>query len=181
MKLDYQKIIPLRYHNVSFEADIEERIKKVVIESIQKKSSLYIYGTVGSGKTHLACALVKNLLDSSIEVRFYNTGDFVEKLREEFEIGFEREDNYPGLFREIMDFKGILVLDDIGAEKISDWVRERLYLIINKKYEDIIPIIFTSNCDMEIMSARLGDRVSSRIGQMAETIRLTSKDRRLIN
>jgi DNA replication protein DnaC len=77
-----------------------------------------------------------------------------------------------------MNFKGIIVFDDIGAEKVSDWTRERLYLIINKKYEDMIPMIFTSNCDLEILSARLGDRISSRIMGMTELIKVDGEDMR---
>jgi len=186
MKLDYKKIIPPRYHDVSYETSVSEGLKKDFLDQFRNRNGLYLYGEPGVGKTHIACALAKYLLDQGFEVRFYNTGDFLEKLREEFDGGFETEQEegfddepYLGLFRETMNFKGVLIFDDIGAEKASDWVRERLYLIINNKYENMIPMIFTSNCDKEILSARLTDRVTSRIMGMTKNMRITGQDRRV--
>ena len=179
MILDYKKIIPKRYHEVSYEDDVKSEIKNTFVEQIKARKGFYIYGEAGVGKTYLACALIKKILEEGFKVRFFNTGDFLEQLREEFEKGFGDNYEYLGLFRETMNFKGILVFDDIGAEKISDWARERLYLIINKRYEDMTPTIFTSNCDMEILSARLGDRVTSRLFQMTEIIKLNGSDKRL--
>ncbi len=175
---DYKKIIPVRYHNVSYETDVKEVLKTEVTSQIQKREGLYLWGESGSGKTHIACALTKEFLEKGIDVMFFNTGDFLEKLREEFEKPFEDEEHV-GLFREVMDFEGVLIFDDIGSEKASDWSRERLYLIINKKYEDMIPMIFTSNCDLEILSARMGDRITSRISGMTSIMMVDGGDRRL--
>ena len=178
MKKDFKKIIPLRFQNSSYENDVPQRIKDITIKQIQDRAGLYIWGTPGTGKTHMVCALTKFILENGHDVRFYNTGDFLEKLREEFDGGFKNDDDYEGLFRETMNFGGVLIFDDIGAEKATDWVRERLYLIINKKYEDMVPIIFTSNCDLEVLSARLGDRVGSRIRGMVYSLEKTGVDQR---
>ena len=179
MASDFTKVLPLRYQSVSYETDVPEEVKQTFAEQIRNRNGMYIYGEAGVGKTHLACALAKYLLESGIDVMFYNTGDFLEKLREEFQKTNGEEDYFFSLFRETMDFKGVLVFDDIGAEKISDWARERIYLIINKKYEDMVPIIFTSNVDLEIISARMGDRVASRIKVMTKEVKQGGKDRRL--
>src|SRR3990167_2364638 len=179
MASDFTKVLPLRYQSVSYETDVPEEVKQTFAEQIRNRNGMYIYGESGVGKTHLACALAKYLLESGIDVMFYNTGDFLEKLREEFQKTDGEEDYFFSLFRETMDFKGVLVFDDIGAEKISDWARERIYLIINKKYEDMLPIIFTSNVDLEIISARMGDRVASRIKEMTKEVKQRGKDRRL--
>lgn len=183
MKLDFIKIAPLRYQNVSYETDVPENVKQTFTEQIRQRKGVYLYGEAGVGKTHIACALIKHLTEKGIEAKFYNAGDFLEQLREDFEKGgyYEDEDGseYLGLFRETMNFPGVLVFDDLGAEKISDWARERFYLIINKKYEDMIPMIFTSNVDLEIISARLGDRVASRIVEMVQGIRCNGEDKRL--
>lgn len=179
MILDYKKIIPIRYHNASYENDVKDIIKTEVTDRIQKHEGLYIWGPPGGGKTHIACALAKKFLESYINVMFFNTGDFLEKLREEYNKS-NSDDESTSLFREVMDFKGILFFDDIGAEKANEWTRERLYLIINKKYEDMTPMIFTSNCDLEILSARMGDRITSRISGMTTRIMINEGDRRLI-
>lgn len=176
---EYKKIIPKKYHNVSYETDVSVPVKNELIKQIQKEEGLYLWGESGVGKTHIACALAKNILEKGFNVRFFNTGDFLEQLREEFDKGFDDEYEYLGLFRETMNFRGVLILDDIGAEKATDWVKERLYLIINKRYEDMLPTIFTSNFDLEILSARLGDRIASRIGGMTSRIRIPGQDKRL--
>ena len=131
MKMDYKNIIPRRYHNASYENDVNDIVKEIFIEEIKKRNGLYIYGKSGCGKTHLACALIKHILEKGFDVIFYNTGDFLEMLRDEYDRPPTNEDS---LFRKIMDFKGVLVFDDLGSENISNWARERLYLIINKKY-----------------------------------------------
>jgi len=180
MNKNYKEVIPKIFHNVDYEKDIPENIKKNFYEELKtNKHGLYLWGSVGIGKTHIICALAKEMLEHGIDVRFYNTGDFLEKLREEYKNPNIFEDDYQGLFRETMDFEGILIFDDIGAEKITDWVLERIYLIINKKYEDQVPIFFTSNCDLEILSARMGDRIVSRIFAMTRIINLDGQDRRV--
>lgn len=178
MQKDYKKIIPLRFQNVSYENEVSPEVKNIFIDQIKKRSGLYIYGDSGVGKTHLACALIKYLLDHQIDARFFNTGDFLEKLREEFKSG-DDDELTSSLFRDTMDFNGVLIFDDLGAEKITEWSRERLYLIINKKYEDMTPMIFTSNADLEIIAARMGDRVASRIREMTEVVKYDGPDRRL--
>ena len=176
---NYKQIIPKKYHNVSYEKDVVDGIKSIVTSQISERAGLYLYGGAGVGKTHIACAIATKILDSGIDVVFYNTGDFLEKLREEFSSGTKDDDDYRGLFRETMDFEGVIIFDDIGSEKVSEWAIERLYLIINKKWEDVMPIIFTSNVDMEILSARLGDRIASRVKGMCEIIHLEGQDKRI--
>lgn len=173
-KKDYKKIIPPRFHNVSYEADVSDRMKEVFTKQIKSGNGVYLYGGPGVGKTHVVCAIAKNILENGIDVWFLNTSEFLEKLRQEF-----NSDDFQDLFKEVMDFKGVLILDDIGAEKASEWTRERLYLVINKKYEEMQPVIFTSNCDLEILSARLGDRITSRIIGMTEVLEKRGEDKRL--
>lgn len=172
---NYKKIVPIRYHNVSFETDVSEKIKEILVNQMKKKEGIYIYGPAGTGKTHLACALAQQILANNIGVMFINTSEFLEKLRQEFN---EIDSNKESYLKEAMDFDGVLIIDDIGAEKASDWTRERLYLIINKRYEEMKPIIFTSNCDMDVLEEKLGDRIASRIGGMVERIQKNGEDKR---
>lgn len=61
----------------------------------------------------------------------------------------------------------ILILDDLGAEKMSDWAGTMLYLIVNRRYEGMRPTIFTSNLDLKQLAEKLGMRISSRVGSGA--------------
>lgn len=176
MKKDYKTIIPTRFHGVSYDTDVPEYIKEIAGNQFKNKLGLYLYGDMGIGKTHIAYAIVKKLIEDEKEVMCFNTGMLMERLRPSIER--ENEEPKESIFDQIINFKGVLFLDDLGAEKPTDWVRERLYLIINQKYEDMGRMIFTSNCDMEILSARLGNRIPSRIAEMTELIHLTGANRR---
>lgn len=177
MNKAYKTLLPEKYHDASYERDVSETVKNVTKKQINKREGIYLWGDSGCGKTHIACAIAKQILENGIDIMFLNTGDFLERIREEYNKVFE--DGEEGIFREVMNFKGVLFLDDIGAEKVSEWTRERLYLIINKKWEDMTPIVFTSNCDLEILSARMGDRITSRISGMTTRIKVEGNDRRL--
>jgi DNA replication protein DnaC len=73
----------------------------------------------------------------------------------------------------------ILILDDLGAEKISDWVREQLYIIINRRYENMLPTIVTTNCTTAELVERLGERTVSRLIEMTDAYKITTDDYRL--
>lgn len=171
---DYKKVIPPRFQDVSFEVDVPELIKKACIEQLKDKKGLLLVGETGVGKTHIACALIREFIEKGHEVRFYNTGKFLELLRSEFNDSSESI----GLFQEVMDYDGVLFFDDLGAEKPSAWAIERLYLIINEKYEQMRPMFFTTNCSKENLVQTLGDRIVSRITAMTLQIKISGTDRR---
>ena len=79
----------------------------------------------------------------------------------------------------IMDFKGLLFIDDIGAEKMTEWVAETFYLILNYRYNEMLPTIFTSNLSPSELAERIGDRIVSRIIGSSDVIKLDGEDRRL--
>jgi DNA replication protein DnaC len=73
----------------------------------------------------------------------------------------------------------LLVLDDLGAEKPSDWVREQLYVIINRRYENMLPTIITTNCTTKELIDKIGQRTVSRIVEMTTPYKITAEDYRL--
>ena len=171
--------IPKRYENAEYK-DIPSNIRKLFEVIKETRKGIYIHGGVGTGKTHIAYALKSGASEvlkiRTWDIRVYNT---IEMLRE-FRLDFDRHQSSKKYLEEdIMDFKGILILDDIGAEKLSDWVFERFYLIINHRYEEMLPTIFTSNLPIADLAERIGDRTVSRIVEMCDIVKIEGKDRRL--
>ena len=175
IKKGFEYRIPKKFQNVS--CDIPSDIEKDMVEQIKKGEGVYLFGESGVGKTYLFYAFSKNIIKQGYEVLILNTGIFLEELRLDFNKKYYG--NEKSLFQEILDFKGILFFDDIGAEKSSDWTRERLYLILNKRDEDVLPTFFTSNLDLSSLAEQVGDRITSRISGITTRIELKGEDKRL--
>jgi DNA replication protein DnaC len=72
----------------------------------------------------------------------------------------------------------LLVMDDLGSEKVTSWVQERLFVIVNHRYQEERPTIFTSNIAPKDLPTQLGERTASRIMSMCEWIALDGEDYR---
>jgi len=70
----------------------------------------------------------------------------------------------------------VVILDDIGAEKPSDWVEEQLYALIDVRYRMLRSTIFSSNRSMRQLEAQIGSRSVSRIMEMCEGVRVGGED-----
>ena len=74
---------------------------------------------------------------------------------------------------------GLLVLDDLGAEKTSDWSRQVFYLLLDRRYREMKQTIITTNLSLEQIAETFDDRVASRLCEMGVTIELKGKDKRV--
>lgn len=88
-------------------------------------------GCVGTGKTHLACAIANDLLDRGYPVKVINVAKMIYQIKEDFKV-----DEYIKV--------PILLIDDLGKETGTQWVCEMLYLIFNERYEAMKPTIITT-------------------------------------
>ena len=70
----------------------------------------------------------------------------------------------------------LLLIDDLGAQKNSEWSREVLYLLIDRRYRDVRPTIVTSNLTLDQISELIDDRIASRLAEMGPVIRLEAGD-----
>ena len=86
------------------------------------------------------------------------------------------ENNYG--FLEYLIKAEVLVIDDIGTEKPSDWVAETLYNLVNSRYENTKTTIFTSNLELDELADKVDDKLASRITEMTDIIKSTGKDKR---
>lgn len=156
----------------------------------KKAQGLYLAGPVGTGKTHTAwTALAAWCLAASVKP--YHAGHSEEWIgggRYGPSVVFTRltdllDDMRPGddgRLR-IRDCQGarLLVLDDIGAEKPSEWTQERLYSIIDERYSGCLPLIVTSNLPPSKLADQAGERVASRLAEMCVVVPVTGSDRRM--
>ena len=71
------------------------------------------------------------------------------------------------------------MIDDLGAEKTTDFVRQTLYYIVNEREQNELPIIVTSNYTLKDLAAKFDERISSRLAGMCKQVKLTGTDRRV--
>lgn len=164
---------PLRFATSDFSklpAEIREKVEKIR----ETRRGLYIHGPVGTGKTYAAYAILKRLGDLGFRARFYTMPELLDMIREDF------DNKYSYNLDRILENRSVLIFDDLGAEKTTDWVTETLHKIIDKRYREVLPVIITSNLDLGELATRVGDRIPSRLAEMCDIIKLDGADRRLL-
>lgn len=174
------KNVPMRYSVASYE-DVPKEITKVFEKMVETRRGIYIHGGVGSGKTHIAYALFKNVkevLKLERDPLFWNTTELLAEIKEDFD---RRYDSKHHIDEELMTARVVLFLDDIGAEKPTDWVQETFYRILNGRYERMLPTVFTSNLTIAQLAERMGDRIASRIVETCDIVHLKGEDKRFKN
>lgn len=153
-----------------------------VINNVERGRGLYIHGkNTGTGKTSAACKIMntyfkKMAFRSNLNCLgvFINVPVFLEDIRKSFDGDKEEIES---LIDRLMDAP-LAIFDDIGAEKPSDWVRERLYTMINERVVKGFANIFTSNMSLKELEEVLGHRISSRIHGTTRQIHLKGADYR---
>ena len=98
----------------------------------------------------------------------------------ELQSSFKKDDKNPfEIAEEIAKFSGVLVIDDLGAEKMTDFVKQIIYFIINEREQRCLTTIITSNFSLAQLDEHIDSRISSRIAGMCKVIQLSGRDRRL--
>jgi len=169
---------PKRY-NLAFPGDMIQEVK-LWAQQYDGHTGLYLYGEAGTGKTHSIYALAKLLRANQIEVKIKNVPDWLDHLRTYF-----KEEAVGSISTEFENYDNkVLILDDFGAEKQSEWTTEIMYRFVNARYEQAKPTIFSSNLDVEQLSEKYGDRIASRIVEMVGNkngiIKTKGEDKRII-
>ncbi len=144
-------------------------------ENREAGRGLYFCGGVGTGKTHLAVAVMNELMRKKrVPSLFVTVPELLDNLRETY--------NKPGRnldeWMDALQNADFLVLDDLGSERATEWVRERIFVIVNHRYRETLPTVFTSNIGLKDLAEQLGERTASRIIAMCEGIQIEGDDYR---
>jgi DNA replication protein DnaC len=142
----------------------------------QNGYGFYFWGNVGAGKTHAAIVLANELMEREmVEVLFLNMPEAITRVKNTFDTEVKSEDSR--LFERMKEME-LLVLDDMGVEKYSDWMADQLYQIIDHRWKNRKPMIITSNLSLEDLAKSYKPQIASRIMGCCKPIRFTDKDRR---
>jgi DNA replication protein DnaC len=148
---------------------------------------LCLVGPPGIGKTHIAVSVLRGLVaDKHVRGLFYDVRDLLRVIRSTYNPVVRTAEM--DILRPVMTAE-LLVLDDLGAEKPSEWVEETMNLIVNTRYNERRPTIFTTNYinmpdeveDPDSLKARVGFRLHSRLHEMCEFLEYEGGDYRTLD
>ncbi|GAB3213299.1 hypothetical protein GCM10027294_43560 [Marinactinospora endophytica] len=176
--------IPTRYRNATADHEpVREWARSLVAGAIKHRKrvaftiapgkSLTLLGPTGTGKTHQAYGVINGLVESGLSFRWEvaAAADIYAQLRPRH--GIDSEAEFSRFAR-----ADLLVIDDLGAAKTSEWVEEVNYRLINYRYERECPTLITSNVPVKELVPQLGERVASRLREMSDRVVLAGPDRR---
>jgi DNA replication protein DnaC len=164
--------IPKRFRGVSFDrkpiADLDPSLVRHVrafVENVDKNiedgRGLWFYGDVGTGKTSLAMLVSQAAEKAGRSVAVYPVTRLLAEIKDTYDS--DSTGSYMGLFRRLCAVD-LLHLDDLGAEKRTEWVLEQLYSIVNERWQDGRSIIVTTNMiNLDELREQIGARTVSRL------------------
>ena len=195
----YRHNIPLRPDGVDLERfrqlkdwiHVEEEIvegkrtfRHSIVDKVKNGLGLFIWSeTKGNGKTSWAAKIMQGYfraigVTNNLRTRglYINVPEFLEDMRNNMNNPTEEHQRLVNLVKKV----DMVIFDDIGTESPTKWVREQLYIIINKRYAEGLCNIFTSNMSLAQLGHEevLGDRIASRIQGSCEIIEFRGQDKR---
>ncbi len=139
-------------------------------------------GTCGVGKTHLSVAILRGLIEKGVSCLFYEFGSLLKEIQNSYNVVSQNSELK--VLAPVFE-ADVLVLDELGASKPTDWVRDTMMQVINTRYNDKKLTIFTTNyLDSrrserdETLEDRISVRLRSRIYEMCKTMQIEGDDYR---
>jgi DNA replication protein DnaC len=155
---------------------------RLVREYPAVERGLLLMGPVGVGKTHLAVAILQGLMEKGVPCLFYEFGSLLKEIQD----SYNKVSNTSEMSVLSPVYQAeVLVLDELGASKPTDWVRDTMMNVIGKRYNDKKLTIFTTNYmdarrnpAEETLEDRVGVRLRSRLYEMCRTVEIDGDDYR---
>ncbi|HOO59579.1 MAG TPA: ATP-binding protein [Candidatus Mcinerneyibacteriales bacterium] len=175
-----------RFQHKGFDEFIVEESNKAAVRAMRKYASyfetvlqtgesLLLIGPVGTGKTHLGMAVLMELIRRPLYLRFellrkryISLPQFLNEMRASF-----REER----LHELAECE-FLVVDDLGIETLDEWGRDKVFTLVNTRYQEKLPTIFISDLSPQELVNKLDERILSRLHEMARGVRIGGEDRR---
>jgi DNA replication protein DnaC len=152
------------WRRVNLPAEQRENLEKAYRLALdfakEPEGWLVFMGVTGCGKTHLASAVVNYRYQARQPALFVVVPEFLDHLRSTF--GPESKVSYDQVFERVKKAP-LLVLDDFGEQSTTPWAQEKLYQVINYRYNAKLPTIITTRYSLDEIMERIESTISSRL------------------
>lgn len=175
--------VPKRYLDASFdklkelpEAKTAVKTAKEWAEAPLADRGFFFVGTPGVGKTYLAAAALRHKVEHGLlNARFLNVPLFLDQIRTSFKFS---DDSAQRDFEFVCNRASVVVLDDFGKERATDWATERLYVLVESRYSAMLPLIVTSNRTLDELNDLGYGATVSRLTEMCAVVKVGGADLR---
>jgi DNA replication protein DnaC len=179
-------VIPRRYRDVSFDRPPVTEIDAGVVRAVRDYTGridehlaagrgLWLMGPPGTGKTTLAMLVSKAASEAGHSVAIYSLPRLLNEIRDTH----RAERSHVQLLDRLVAVD-LLHVDDVGAERTTDWVLEELYSIVNARYEEQRAMLITTNIlDRDKLCEQITPRTVSRLTEMCDELPVLGHDRRM--
>lgn len=165
--------IPQKFLERTFDG-VDKTIVSQIAKAIWTDSWLYLYWPTWTWKTHAICCAAKMCIKELIPVMLVNFGEAMEKVRETF--SDDCKDKW--YFNRLKNID-VLILDDLGTEKHTEWIEQQLFTLVNYRYERDLPIYITSN--FSLWELKYNPRIISRLYENSLQINFSGQKNFRIN
>lgn len=175
--------VPTKYKTANI-SKINQEIAGLIKKGCEDRSlskGMYIYGGVGIGKTYTAYAVYNHIKGLNLPVRLIKSSRIVEASKDSYyhdgnssEVNENRE-----ILKDIRDFRGVLIIDDVGSEKLTEASIANYLSFLDNRYEWEYTTIFTSNLSLDELKDKVGERIVSRIYESSDIFLLEGTSKRL--
>jgi len=142
----------------------------------KSKQGLFLFGGVGTGKTHLAVSILKEAIKLGFGIEITVMPNLFLRLRDSFKNGGDETES--DIIQQFQ--RGLVLFDDFGTEKITNYTVQTVYTLINERYNtNQHKIIITSNISLQEIAENMLDKIASRICQMCQIVKIQGKDWRV--
>ena len=161
--------VPLRYLHKTLDTFVQDTLEQKIAfsaigefsdnldKSLDDGRCLIMIGGVGTGKTHLACGLIRKVIESGRSAKFTTVQKLIREVRSSW--GTKNEQSVIDALAKL----DLLVIDEVGVQSGSDNELNILFDVINSRYEDVRSTVIVTNCNIDGIRKYLGERIVDRL------------------